>query len=110
MLSFWRMLAVSTVLLLFNLHQVIPLESSSYLPIVIVSEYKKQYELVINNTMEYVFLYPVNNVSTDTIVEINALFYYIFYGLYRVFCTLVGTKTVPRNRLLGQHSVGIYDT
>ncbi|CAL7951792.1 unnamed protein product [Xylocopa violacea] len=63
MLSMQNILMATTLLLLFNPHEVIPLQSLSFSPIVVEAEYKKEYELVINNTVEYVFLYPTNNMS-----------------------------------------------
>ena len=72
MLSVQRILTVFALLLLFNLHQVIPFQTLSFSPIVIVAEYKKEYQYVINTTVEYVFLYPVNNVTARIVVESNA--------------------------------------
>ncbi|XP_060828615.1 SID1 transmembrane family member 1-like [Bombus pascuorum] len=72
MLSIQRILTVFALLLSFNLHQVIPFQTLSFSPIVIVAEYKKEYQYVINTTVEYVFLYPVNNVTARIVVESNA--------------------------------------
>lgn len=71
MLSMKRILTVFALLLLFNLHQVIPFQTLSFSPIVIVAEYKKEYQYVINTTVEYVFLYPVNNVSMNDFIYVS---------------------------------------
>lgn len=71
MLSVQRILTVFALLLLFNLHQVIPFQTLSFSPIVIVAEYKKEYQYVINTTVEYVFLYPVNNVSMNNFIYVS---------------------------------------
>lgn len=71
MLSMQRILTVFALLLSFNLHQVIPFQTLSFSPIVIVAEYKKEYQYVINTTVEYVFLYPVNNVSMNNFIYVS---------------------------------------
>lgn len=71
MLSMKRILTVFALLLSFNLHQVIPFQTLSFSPIVIVAEYKKEYQYVINTTVEYVFLYPVNNVSMNNFIYVS---------------------------------------
>ncbi|XP_054015847.1 SID1 transmembrane family member 1-like [Hylaeus anthracinus] len=75
MLSIQRILTV-TVLLLFNLHGVITLRNLSLSRVVIEAVYEEEYQLAINNTVEYVFLYRTNNKewmdSTRIEVESNA--------------------------------------
>lgn len=71
MLSMQRILTVFALLLSFNLHQVIPFQTLSFSPIVIVAEYKKEYQYVINTTVEYMFLYPVNNVSMNNFIYVS---------------------------------------
>lgn len=71
MLSMKRILTVFALLLSFDLHQVIPFQTLSFSPIVIVAEYKKEYQYVINTTVEYVFLYPVNNVSMNNFIYVS---------------------------------------
>ncbi|XP_017792434.1 PREDICTED: SID1 transmembrane family member 1-like [Habropoda laboriosa] len=72
MLNVQRILIVITVLF-FNSYEVTSSRTVSLSSIVIVAEYKKEYQLVINSTIEYVFLYPVDSVKTAKIeVESNA--------------------------------------
>ncbi|XP_046145976.1 SID1 transmembrane family member 1-like isoform X1 [Osmia bicornis bicornis] len=58
-----KILTVIGVLISIHLSTVISLMSLSFSPIVINGEYKTEYQLTINNTVEYVFLYPTNNVT-----------------------------------------------
>lgn len=51
-------------LLLFNFHEVIPLQSQSFSSIVIMANYTA-YQFAININVEYVFLYSINNVSIN---------------------------------------------
>ncbi|CAK9831549.1 SID1 transmembrane family member 1 [Anthophora retusa] len=62
MLNVQKLLVIVTVLF-YNSIEVISSRSESLSFIVIVAEYKKEYELIINSTIEYMFLYPVNNVT-----------------------------------------------
>ena len=64
MLSIEKLLVASTVLLL-NLREAVALQSASFLPIVNGGVYKKEYEFAVNTSVEYVFLYPTNNVSIN---------------------------------------------
>ncbi|XP_043262716.1 SID1 transmembrane family member 1-like [Colletes gigas] len=61
MLNMERIFIVTTVLLLFNLHGIIAYRNLTFLPIVYEAEYEKEYELLINTTVEYEFLYPTNS-------------------------------------------------
>ncbi|PBC32161.1 SID1 transmembrane family member [Apis cerana cerana] len=57
-------------LLLFNFHEVIPLQSQSFSSIVIMANYTA-YQFAININVEYVFLYPINNVTSMETVRIE---------------------------------------
>ncbi|XP_076686693.1 SID1 transmembrane family member 1 [Andrena cerasifolii] len=70
MLSIEKLLVASTVLLL-NLHEAIALQSASFLPIVNGGVYKKEYEFAVNTSVEYVFLYPTNNITWKQSVRID---------------------------------------
>lgn len=62
MLSIHKSLMVIT-LMLFNPHQAISSQIVSFSSIVINANYTEEYQCIINSTVEYVFLYPVSNVS-----------------------------------------------
>ncbi|XP_017888453.1 SID1 transmembrane family member 1-like [Ceratina calcarata] len=62
MLNIQRSLVV-LILFSFHFHEVILLQSSTLVPIVNPGIYKKEYQLIINNTVEYVLLYPTTNVT-----------------------------------------------
>lgn len=68
MLIMQKILIVIT-LLLFNFHEVIPLQSQSFSSIVIMANYTA-YQFAININVEYVFLYPINNVSINIFIQI----------------------------------------
>ncbi|XP_003704971.2 SID1 transmembrane family member 1 [Megachile rotundata] len=56
-------LAVISVLLSLYINIVISAQFLTYSPIVIDADYKREYNFTINSTVEYVFLYPTNNVT-----------------------------------------------
>ncbi|KAK9297183.1 hypothetical protein QLX08_009048 [Tetragonisca angustula] len=71
MLSIHKILMVIT-LMLFNPHQAISSQILSFSSIVIDANYTAKYQYNINSTVEYVFLYPVSNVTVRIEVESNA--------------------------------------
>lgn len=61
MLSIRKILMVIT-LILFN-SQATSSQTPSFSSVVIDADYKVEYQYTINSTVEYLFLYPVSNVS-----------------------------------------------
>ncbi|CAD1477785.1 unnamed protein product, partial [Heterotrigona itama] len=70
MLSIHKILMVIT--LIFNCHQAISSQTLSFSSVVIDANYTIEYQYIINSTVEYVFLYPVSNVTARIEVESNA--------------------------------------
>ncbi|XP_031827510.1 SID1 transmembrane family member 1 isoform X2 [Nomia melanderi] len=71
MLNIQRVLTLTSLLLIFNSYKTVATRNLSFTPIVIEGAYEKQYELVINTTVEYVFLYRTNNVTWMQTARIN---------------------------------------
>ncbi|XP_033325019.2 SID1 transmembrane family member 1 [Megalopta genalis] len=71
MLDIQRILTVTTVLLVVNACDAIHTQNLSFTPIVTEAEYGKVYELVINTTVEYVFLYRTDNATWMETARIN---------------------------------------
>ncbi|XP_076239058.1 SID1 transmembrane family member 1 [Calliopsis andreniformis] len=66
-----RVIALHTILLLFNFYNVIALKTVSFSSIVIDAEYGKEYKFAVNKTIEYIFLYYTNNVTWTEAARID---------------------------------------
>lgn len=84
-----KILTVIGVLMSLHLSTVVSSLSLSFSPIVIEGEYKKEYQLIINNTVEYVFLYPTNNVSI-VLSKLVLMEFSVFSIYYISFFLLLG--------------------
>lgn len=96
MISIRQTLALFPVLL-FSFHCTVALQPSSFSTVVIEAEYRKEYELVINTTTEYLFLYRTNNVSTNYLSKYNFLhisFYFLTYEFSVIQVTWMQTARI----------------